>query len=84
MEKEYSSSELDVLEDHLKFENFKNNKSVNFDIFEAAGVCLKSEAGFVRKGQTNGWKSYFDEDLDQKADKWIEDNLKGTDLRFPS
>ncbi|KAF7285934.1 hypothetical protein GWI33_008907 [Rhynchophorus ferrugineus] len=83
LEKQYSSSKLDLLEDHLKFENFKNNKSVNFGSFEAAGVCLKNEAGFVRKGQTNGWRNYFDEDLEKRADKWIEENLKDTDLRFP-
>ncbi|XP_030751841.1 estrogen sulfotransferase-like [Sitophilus oryzae] len=84
LEKSYSAAEFDTLENHLKFSNFKNNKSVNFDNLEQIGVCLKSEQSFVRKGENNGWKECFEEELEKRADKWIEDNMKDTDLKFPS
>lgn len=38
---------------------------------------------FVRKGQSGSWRDMFTADLDAKANKWIEDNLKGTDFVFP-
>lgn len=38
---------------------------------------------FVRKGQSGGWKDVFTPEIDAKANKWIAENLKGTDLSFP-
>lgn len=38
---------------------------------------------FVRKGESGGWTDMFTPDLDAKANKWIEENLKGTDFTFP-
>lgn len=38
---------------------------------------------FVRKGQSNGWKDMFSEELNAKANKWIEENLKGNNFSFP-
>ena len=34
-------------------------------------------------GKAGGWHEYFDEEMTLQADRWIEDNLKDTDLRFP-
>lgn len=35
-------------------------------------------------GKAGGWRDYFDEEMIQQADLWIADNLRDTDLRFPS
>ncbi|KAJ8981898.1 hypothetical protein NQ317_007290 [Molorchus minor] len=75
--------QYDVLENHLKIENFKNNKSVNSDLCKRLGIFAKEEQGFVRKGEIGGWKDYFDEKLNGKADQWIQENLKDTDIVFP-
>lgn len=40
------------LADHLSFENFKNNKAVNFDILKQLGIIVKDKE-FVRKGRSN-------------------------------
>ncbi|XP_063822181.1 luciferin sulfotransferase-like [Ostrinia nubilalis] len=69
--------------DHLSFHNFKNNKCVNFDIFKYLGL-VKENAHFIRKGKAGGWREYFDEQMAAQAQQWIDDNLRGTDLRFPS
>ncbi|XP_050301971.1 sulfotransferase 1B1-like [Anthonomus grandis grandis] len=82
--KSYTSEELDQLENHLKFENFRNNKSVNYDIMESIGVYRKvNQAGYVRSGKNGGWRDYFSQEMEKRADQWIEENLRDTDLRFP-
>ncbi|XP_028167047.1 estrogen sulfotransferase-like isoform X1 [Ostrinia furnacalis] len=69
--------------DHLSFHNFKNNKSVNFDVMREMGL-MSEDGHFVRKGKAGGWREYFDEQMAAQAQQWIDDNLRGTDLRFPS
>lgn len=34
-------------------------------------------------GKAGGWSDYFDEEMTAEANKWIADNLRDTDLRFP-
>ncbi|XP_018564737.1 estrogen sulfotransferase isoform X2 [Anoplophora glabripennis] len=82
--KSYSLEQYETLADHLDIDNFRKNKSVNYDILKNLGVLIKGEEAFVRKGKSGGWKDYFDEVLNARADRWIEENLKDTDLRFPS
>lgn len=52
--KSYTSEQLDKLEDHLKIDNFRKNKSVNYDVMKKLGIVLKTEEGFVRNGKTGG------------------------------
>ncbi|KAL1494530.1 hypothetical protein ABEB36_010114 [Hypothenemus hampei] len=80
----YTSDQMDTLEEHLKFENFRKNKSVNQDIAENLGIVLKNEEKFVRKGKNGGWRAYFDPEMEKDADKWTEEHLKDTpDFKFP-
>ncbi|KAJ8725829.1 hypothetical protein PYW08_004012 [Mythimna loreyi] len=81
--KQLNEEQMNRLCDHLSIENFKNNKSVNFEEMKNIGVLAKDET-FIRKGKTGGWRDYFDDEMTQQAERWIEDNLRDTDLRFPS
>ena len=47
--KELTEKDVADLTEHLTFENFKNNKSVNMEEFQQKGV-FRSDGGFVRKG----------------------------------
>ncbi len=39
--------------------------------------------GFYRKGVVGGWKEHFDrEDVLQTWNDWIEENVRGTDIKF--
>ncbi|XP_068629344.1 sulfotransferase 1E1-like [Battus philenor] len=68
--------------EHLKIDNFKNNKSVNNESMKDLGLLVKKES-FIRKGKVGGWRDYFDEEMTLEADRWIEENLRDTDFRFP-
>lgn len=81
LDKEFTCEQYEDLEEHLKFENFKNNTSVNCQYLKDLRVL--KEHNFVRLGKSGGWKDYFDEKLNERADKWIEKNRKDTDIVFP-
>ncbi|CAG4988474.1 unnamed protein product [Parnassius apollo] len=81
--KEYNDEQIAGLCSHLHFENFKNNPSVNMDEMKELHWLNPNET-FIRKGKTGGWREYFDDEMTQEAERWITDNLKDTDLRFPS
>ncbi|KAJ8725839.1 hypothetical protein PYW08_004022 [Mythimna loreyi] len=81
--KQLDDDQMAKLCDHLSFKNFKNNISVNYEDLREFGLMDENET-FVRKGKVGGWRDYFDEDMTQQADQWINDNLQDTDLRFPS
>lgn len=75
--------QMEKLVDHLSIKNFRNNKSVNFDLLGQVGVCINGEEGFIRKGKV-GNSSDFDEELSKKYEEWLEYNRKNViDLTFP-
>lgn len=71
------------LEEHLNFENFKNNGSVNVSFLSELGLLNSEEPGFIRNGKICGWKGYFNEEMERQANDWIQKNLKGSSMRFP-
>ncbi|XP_033211653.1 sulfotransferase 1E1-like [Belonocnema kinseyi] len=81
--KVYSDEELSKLLDYLDIKNFKNNPMVNSEELQECGVLLMNGV-FVRKGKSGNWKSTFTEDLEKEAEEWISENLKDTDLVFPT
>ncbi|CAH2073438.1 unnamed protein product, partial [Iphiclides podalirius] len=81
--KQYDDKQIEGLCTHLKFDNFKKNPSVNMDELRDVGMMANDNV-FIRKGKSGGWPEYFDEDMTKKAERWISENLRDTDLRFPS
>ncbi|XP_045491378.1 sulfotransferase 1C4-like [Colias croceus] len=80
--KKFSDEQVKRLIDHLSIESFKNNPSVNYDVMKELGIMVGAKE-FIRKGKAGGWRDYFDEEMTLQAEKWIADNLRDTDLRFP-
>lgn len=73
---------MEKLANHIKVENFKNNPSVNSDYLEY--FPRRDNHNFVRKGKVGSWKTeLYTPELIQRADRWIEEEYKKTDLRFP-
>lgn len=83
MGKSLNDAQLIKLENHLKFETFKNNRSVNFEALKEAGFLNNEEQEFVRSGKNGGWKDYFTEKMNEETDAWIEKNLRSIGIVFP-
>ena len=77
--------DLPGLVDHLSIENFRKNCSVNMCEGQELGILQSSYAdgSFIRNGKNGGFTEKFTPELARRADLWIEENLKDTDLRFP-
>ncbi|CAH0721879.1 unnamed protein product, partial [Brenthis ino] len=82
LDKQLTDDEVANLSEHLKFDNFKKNKSVNMEDFQKIGI-FRNDGGFVRKGKSGGWREHFDEEMTAEADEWIKNMLRSTDFRFP-
>nr|1FMJ_A Chain A, RETINOL DEHYDRATASE [Spodoptera frugiperda]1FMJ_B Chain B, RETINOL DEHYDRATASE [Spodoptera frugiperda]1FML_A Chain A, RETINOL DEHYDRATASE [Spodoptera frugiperda]1FML_B Chain B, RETINOL DEHYDRATASE [Spodoptera frugiperda] len=81
--KKLSEEQIQRLCEHLNFEKFKNNGAVNMEDYREIGILADGEH-FIRKGKAGCWRDYFDEEMTKQAEKWIKDNLKDTDLRYPN
>lgn len=79
--KTYTDEQVEKVAEYLHIKNVKNNPMINGEELKDAGVIVKA-GNFVRKGGSGGWKDIFSAELNDRADKWIEANLKDTDLRF--
>ncbi|XP_063222115.1 sulfotransferase 1C4-like [Bacillus rossius redtenbacheri] len=81
--KQMTDAQVHKLADHMHIDNFRNNPSVNMDVLDKLGIISKNEQSFIRKGKPGGWASEFTPEMKESCDKWIEENLSNTDLRFP-
>jgi len=79
--KTYTDEQVDKVVDYLDIKNFRKNAMVNGSELKACNIIQPDN--FVRKGGSGNWKNMFTPEIDAKADKWIEENLSDTDLRFP-
>ncbi|XP_050678451.1 sulfotransferase 1A1-like isoform X1 [Leptidea sinapis] len=80
--KDFNDEQIAHLCEHLSIDSFKNNKSVNYDVMKELGIMIGNR-GFIRKGKAGGWRDYFNDEMTFQAERWLADNLKDTDLRFP-
>ncbi|XP_063531414.1 luciferin sulfotransferase-like [Cydia strobilella] len=81
LDKKLTDEQIVKLSEHLSFENFKNNKSVNPTWIAKSGN--PDAEGFIRKGKSGAWREQFDEEMAAQAQRWMRENLAGSDLRFP-
>lgn len=83
MDKPVSEAEIPKLLDYLHIKNFKNNQAVNASEMQLAGIIRSDEQGFIRNGKSGVKNEEFTNELLMRCDKWIEENLKGSDIQFP-
>nr|CAH0106923.1 unnamed protein product [Daphnia galeata] len=79
--KSYSDEVMAKLTEHLKFDNFQKNESVNNESGKKMGA-MNEDGRFIRKGKTGDWKNHFSPELNSRIDEWIEKNLADSDLKF--
>lgn len=81
--KTLTDAQMNDVENHLKFENFRNNRCVNSNAEIELGIFRKNEGNYIRKGMKNGWIEYFDENMLMEANRWIEINERKIGIKFP-
>ncbi|XP_011702933.1 PREDICTED: sulfotransferase 1 family member D1-like [Wasmannia auropunctata] len=79
-DKTYSDEQIAKLVEHLKIENFRKNPMVNQP---SPDNVMQSEI-FIRQGITGRGKEMFTPEIEERFNQWITNNLKDTDLTFPS
>lgn len=79
--KPLADEQIAKLSEHLRFDNFAKNESVNMEFAKEIG-SMNNTGHFIRKGKTGDWKNHFSPDLNRRIDEWIAANLAKTDLRF--
>ncbi|XP_037035025.1 luciferin sulfotransferase-like [Bradysia coprophila] len=85
LKKNLTDEEVTKLTSYLSIENFKHNTSVNQNELKEVRILNPNEEAFVRKGKTNlkGWQKEYTPEIIERVEKWMEINLKETDMRFP-
>ena len=70
---------MEILCSELSIETFRNNKYVNKEKEIPPDVSGNT---FIRKGVTGDWKNYFDDQMNQEWDTWIEKQLAGSQFQM--
>lgn len=83
--KTMDEDQVTKLTHYLSIEQFRNNPSVNQHELKQVKICVSKEAAFVRNGKSvvNGWQKEYTPEIIDRAQKWIDENLAKTDMRFP-
>lgn len=76
-------SDIDVerLCDHLSFSSMKSNPSVQLQWLRDQGLMSETSSVF-RSGQAGEWWRHFTPEMNARMDAWVDENLRGSDLRF--
>ncbi|XP_011494897.1 PREDICTED: sulfotransferase family cytosolic 1B member 1 [Ceratosolen solmsi marchali] len=80
-EKSYTPEQMIKLENHLNIKNFRDNCMVNLQELKDCGI-INQGADFVRKGTNGEWRNYFNKELAEEANEWINENVIDIDLRY--
>ncbi|XP_063531416.1 luciferin sulfotransferase-like [Cydia strobilella] len=82
LDKEATDEKIMKLCEHVDINNFKKNKSVNPSWM--AKIGNPNSEGFIRNGKSGTWREQFDKEMVAQAQRWMRENLAGSDLRFPA
>lgn len=77
-----TTEQIEKLKNHLDFENFRNNTSVNGYTLSNLGFFKETEEGFVRKGKSGNWRDYFSSEKAKEAEQWMRANEKDIGIMF--
>lgn len=80
--KSLTEEQISGLTEHLSISKFRSNPSMEFSLDKLIGKSKEGMNNFFRQGESGRWREEFTPELNAKADKWIEEHEKNTDLRF--
>lgn len=85
LEKKLSDKQVDMLCQHLSFENMKNNRAVNYEeVIELNKKykLVQAEGTFMRSGTVGEWKAKLTSEWVERFDCWTQANIHGTGLKL--
>ncbi|CAM4704295.1 hypothetical protein PO909_009809 [Leuciscus waleckii] len=80
--RELSADALDRVVNNGTFKNMKTNNMSNYSLVPDV-VLDKKKSNFLRKGIAGDWKNHFSPELDAKFTAVIQEEMKGSNIRFP-
>ncbi|XP_018392596.1 PREDICTED: estrogen sulfotransferase-like [Cyphomyrmex costatus] len=81
--KNVTDEQVTGLCEHLKFSKMAANPSVNVQLLlDKEETKTDPNFKFIRKGKVGDWTNYMSKDLARRFDKWTEEHLRGTGLKF--
>ncbi|XP_049544025.1 luciferin sulfotransferase-like isoform X2 [Anopheles darlingi] len=84
--KSYTDAQLDELAEHLSFDQMKKNPATNNDQIVRNAMRMNGREGehfeFMRKGIIGDYKNELSEEYIAKFDRFIEEQLAGSDFRY--
>ncbi|XP_037084945.1 sulfotransferase 1C4-like [Pollicipes pollicipes] len=80
--RQYSDAQVDRLAEYLHIDAFKKNPWRSQDFGKGAGMMNEGEGDFIRTGKAGDWKNHMSAEMSARFDRLLEEQLKGTDLRF--
>ena len=81
LRKDLSDEDVDALHSQLQFDAMSENPYVQLHWLRETGLMSDAQSLF-RRGRTGDWKNYFTPTMDARMTAWMEENLRGSDLRF--
>ncbi|XP_018564270.1 estrogen sulfotransferase-like [Anoplophora glabripennis] len=82
LEKTMSDEQISKLADYLRIDNFRKRDQLKLNSMLNI-ISARDPYQHVRTGKSGDWDEYFTQELEARANKWIEENYKNTTLRFP-
>ncbi|GBP84991.1 Cytosolic sulfotransferase 3 [Eumeta japonica] len=78
----YSEAQIQILAEHLNFDNLKKNKTVNSLSSDDNGK--KNGNQFLRNGQSGSWVKHFDEKMVLQAEEYLTARLQNAEIIYPT
>lgn len=73
---------VNLIYEHVEFDNMQKNPSVNLEPVLKMKQIDTTKTKFIRKGKIGDWKNYMENSMSDRFDKWTEEALEGSDLKF--
>ncbi|KAJ8957746.1 hypothetical protein NQ318_017644 [Aromia moschata] len=83
LEKDMTEAKVEKLAEHVNIKNMRNNPAIRGYGYYFRHVLGDDAKVKFRKGIVGDWTNFFTSEINARANKWIEENYKKTDMRFP-
>lgn len=80
--KDLTDQEVSLIAEHCSFSSMSKNPATNYSHWTDFGLRNKDEAQFMRKGITGDWKNYFQGDMNDRVEEWVQSHFENSGLVF--